>query len=120
VFGLTTVALNILTMLAIRGCTDYAHLHPFGLYREAAALAKTGMTLLRTFQSVSPVIVGSGLTIAWATYCSAFRRLPYFITMGAPVWRRHGRVVAIAVTLRAGRAVPREPRWSLLIQKPAP
>jgi putative drug exporter of the RND superfamily len=43
--------------------------------------------------------VGSGLTIAGATYCLSFTRLPYFATMGAPVAIGMVVVVAIAVTL---------------------
>jgi RND superfamily putative drug exporter len=65
-FGLTTFAGNILTMLAIAAATDYG-IFIFGRYRE-----DRGMGLDRddsyyaTFKSVSPVIVGSGLTIAGA------------------------------------------------------
>ncbi|MGC2713074.1 MAG: MMPL family transporter, partial [Pseudolabrys sp.] len=65
-----------------------------------------------TFKSVAPVIVGSGLTIAGATYCLSFARLPYFSTMGAPVAIGMVVVVAIAVT-RTGRAVSRQPSWAL-------
>jgi RND superfamily putative drug exporter len=43
--------------------------------------------------------VGSGLTIAGATYCLSFARLPYFSTMGAPVAIGMVVVVASAVTL---------------------
>ena len=43
--------------------------------------------------------MGSGLTIAGATYCLSFARLPYFSTMGAPVAIGMIVVVAIAVTL---------------------
>ena len=99
VFGLTTFAGNILTMLAIAAGTDYG-IFIFGRYRE-----DRGMGLDRddsyyaTFKSVSPVIVGSGLTIAGATYCLSFARLPYFSTMGAPVAIGMVVVVAIAVTL---------------------
>jgi RND superfamily putative drug exporter len=98
-FGLTTFAGNILTMLAIAAATDYG-IFIFGRYRE-----DRGMGLDRddsyyaTFKSVSPVIVGSGLTIAGATYCLSFARLPYFSTMGAPVAIGMIVVVAIAVTL---------------------
>jgi putative drug exporter of the RND superfamily len=98
-FGLTTFAGNILTMLAIAAATDYG-IFIFGRYRE-----DRGMGLDRddsyyaTFKSVSPVIVGSGLTIAGATYCLSFARLPYFSTMGAPVAIGMVVVVAIAVTL---------------------
>ncbi|MDT5334665.1 MAG: putative drug exporter of the superfamily [Mycobacterium sp.] len=99
VFGLTTFAGNILTMLAIAAATDYG-IFIFGRYRE-----DRGMGLDRddsyyaTFKSVAPVIVGSGLTIAGATYCLSFARLPYFSTMGAPVAIGMIVVVAIAVTL---------------------
>ena len=98
-FGLTTFAGNILTMLAIAAATDYG-IFIFGRYRE-----DRGMGLDRddsyyaTFKSVAPVIVGSGLTIAGATYCLSFARLPYFSTMGAPVAIGMIVVVAIAVTL---------------------
>jgi RND superfamily putative drug exporter len=98
-FGLTTFAGNILTMLAIAAATDYG-IFIFGRYRE-----DRGMGLDRddsyyaTFKSVAPVIVGSGLTIAGATYCLSFARLPYFSTMGAPVAIGMVVVVAIAVTL---------------------
>jgi RND superfamily putative drug exporter len=98
-FGLTTFAGNILTMLAIAAATDYG-IFIFGRYRE-----DRGMGLDRddsyyaTFKSVAPVIVGSGLTIAGATYCLSFARLPYFTTMGAPVAVGMIVVVAIAVTL---------------------
>jgi RND superfamily putative drug exporter len=98
-FGLTTFAGNILTMLAIAAATDYG-IFIFGRYRE-----DRGMGLDRddsyyaTFKSVAPVIVGSGLTIAGATYCLSFCRLPYFTTMGAPVAIGMVVVVAIAVTL---------------------
>ena len=98
-FGLTTFAGNILTMLAIAAATDYG-IFIFGRYRE-----DRGMGLDRddsyyaTFTSVAPVIVGSGLTIAGATYCLSFARLPYFSTMGAPVAIGMIVVVLIAVTL---------------------
>src|SRR5258705_329791 len=98
-FGLTTFAGNILTMLGIAAATDYG-IFIFGRYREARS---AGLDLddayYTTFRSVSPVIVGSGLTIAGATYCLSFARLPYFSTMGAPVAIGMVVVVAIAVTL---------------------
>src|SRR6195952_2958993 len=99
VFGLTTFAGNILTMLAIAAATDYG-IFIFGRYREARG---SGLdrddAYYTTFRSVAPVIVGSGLTIAGATYCLSFARLPYFSTMGAPVAIGMIVVVAIAVTL---------------------
>ena len=98
-FGLTTFAGNILTMLAIAAATDYG-IFIFGRYREARDAGEDRDTAYyTTFRSVAPVIVGSGLTIAGATYCLSFARLPYFSTMGAPVAIGMIVVVAIAVTL---------------------
>ena len=98
-FGLTTFAGNILTMLAIAAGTDYG-IFIFGRYREARGMGQDRDTAYyTTFRSVSPVIVGSGLTIAGATYCLSFCRLPYFATMGEPVAIGMIVVVAIAVTL---------------------
>ena len=102
-FGLTTFAGNILTMLAIAAATDYG-IFIFGRYRE-----DRGMGLDRddsyyaTFKSVAPVIIGSGLTIAGATYCLSFARLPYFTTMGAPV--AIGMLVVVAISVTLGPAV---------------
>jgi RND superfamily putative drug exporter len=98
-FGLTTFAGNILTMLAIAAATDYG-IFIFGRYREDRGLGLgRDDSYYATFKSVAPVIVGSGLTIAGATYCLSFARLPYFSTMGAPVAIGMVVVVAIAVTL---------------------
>ncbi|RDH79665.1 MMPL family transporter [Mycolicibacterium moriokaense] len=103
VFGLTTFAGNILTMLAIAAATDYG-IFIFGRYREARA---SGLdrddAYYTTFRSVAPVIIGSGLTIAGATYCLSFARLPYFSTMGAPV--AIGMVVVVAAAVTLGPAV---------------
>jgi RND superfamily putative drug exporter len=99
VFGLTTFAGNILTMLAIAAATDYG-IFIFGRYREDRGLGlDRDDSYYATFKSVAPVIVGSGLTIAGATYCLSFCRLPYFATMGAPVAIGMIVVVVIAVTL---------------------
>lgn len=98
-FGLTTFAGNILTMLAIAAATDYG-IFIFGRYREDRGIGlDRDDSYYATFKSVAPVIVGSGLTIAGATYCLSFARLPYFSTMGAPVAIGMIVVVAIAVTL---------------------
>ncbi|MDX1892103.1 MMPL family transporter [Mycolicibacterium sp. 050158] len=98
-FGLTTFAGNILTMLAIAAATDYG-IFIFGRYREDRGLGlDRDDSYYATFKSVAPVIVGSGLTIAGATFCLSFCRLPYFSTMGAPVAIGMVVVVVIAVTL---------------------
>ena len=98
-FGLTTFAGNILTMLAIAAATDYG-IFIFGRYREDRGMGLDRVdAYYATFKSVAPVIIGSGLTIAGATYCLSFARLPYFSTMGAPVAIGMVVVVLIAVTL---------------------
>ncbi|MFN3006844.1 RND family transporter [Mycolicibacterium wolinskyi] len=103
VFGLTTFAGNILTMLAIAAATDYG-IFLFGRYREARSAGEDRETAYyTTFRSVAPVIIGSGLTIAGATYCLSFARLPYFSTMGAPV--AIGMLVVIASAVTMGPAV---------------
>ena len=48
-------------------------------------------------------MLGSGLTIAGATYCLSFSRLPWFNTMGAPV--AIGMLVVVAAGLTLGPAV---------------
>ena len=102
-FGLTTFAGNILTMLGIAAATDYG-IFIFGRYREARSAGQDRDTAYyTTFRSVSPVIVGSGLTIAGATYCLSFARLPYFSTMGAPV--AIGMIVVVASAVTLGPAV---------------
>ena len=102
-FGLTTFAGNILTMLAIAAATDYG-IFIFGRYREARGMGEDRDTAYyTTFKSVAPVIIGSGLTIAGATYCLSFARLPYFTTMGAPV--AIGMVVVVASAVTLGPAV---------------
>ena len=103
VFGLTTFASNILTMLGIAAATDYG-IFIFGRYREARQAGEDPQTAYyTTFRSVAPVIVGSGLTIAGATYCLSFCRLPYFSTMGAPV--AIGMLVVVASAITLGPAV---------------
>ena len=43
------------------------------------------------FHGTAHVVLGSGLTIAGATFCLHFTRLPYFQTLGVPLADRHGR-----------------------------
>ena len=71
-------------MLGIAAATDYG-IFLFGRYREARQAGEDRETAYyTTFRSVTPVVLGSGLTIAGATYCLSFARLPYFRTMGVP------------------------------------
>src|ERR1700689_4914434 len=102
-FGLTTFAANILTMLAIAAGTDYG-IFLLGRYQEARRAGEDRETAYyTTFKGVAPVVLGSGLTIAGATYCLSFCRLPWFHTMGAPV--AIGMLVVVAAGLTLGPAV---------------
>jgi putative drug exporter of the RND superfamily len=103
VFGLTTFATNILTMLAIAAGTDYG-IFLIGRYQEALRADEDHKTAYyTTFRGTAPVVLGSGLTIAGATYCLSFTHLPYFQTMGLPV--AIGMVVVVVVALSLGPAV---------------
>jgi putative drug exporter of the RND superfamily len=103
VFGLTTFAANILTMLAIAAGTDYG-IFLIGRYQEALRAGEDRITAYyTTFRGVAPVVVGSGLTIAGATYCLSFARLPWFNTMGAPV--AIGMLVVVLAGVTLGPAV---------------
>ncbi|OBG34965.1 hypothetical protein A5672_22215 [Mycobacterium alsense] len=102
-FGLTTFAANILTMLAIAAGTDYG-IFLIGRYQEALRAGEDRETAYyTTFRGVAPVVLGSGLTIAGATYCLSFTRLPWFNTMGAPV--AIGMLVVVLAGLTLGPAV---------------
>ncbi|GAA4296960.1 RND family transporter [Mycobacterium paraffinicum] len=102
-FGLTTFAANILTMLAIAAGTDYG-IFLIGRYQEALAAGEDRETAYyTTFKGVAPVVLGSGLTIAGATYCLSFTRLPWFNTMGAPV--AIGMIVVVLAGVTLGPAV---------------
>nr|WP_157139261.1 MMPL family transporter [Mycobacterium xenopi] len=103
VFGLTTFAANILTMLAIAAGTDYG-IFLIGRYQEARTAGQDRIAAYyTTFRSVAPVVLGSGLTIAGATFCLYFARLPWFHTMGIPV--AIGMLVVVAAGLTLGPAV---------------
>jgi putative drug exporter of the RND superfamily len=102
-FGLTTFAANILTMLAIAAGTDYG-IFLIGRYQEARRAGEDRETAYyTTFRGVAPVVVGSGLTIAGATYCLSFARLPWFSTMGPPV--AIGMIVVVLAGVTLGPAI---------------
>ncbi|BBY25489.1 hypothetical protein MSTO_56940 [Mycobacterium stomatepiae] len=102
-FGLTTFAANILTMLAIAAATDYG-IFLVGRYQEARRSGEDReAAYYTTFRSVTPVVLGSGLTIAGATYCLSFARLPWFNTMGAPV--AIGMLVVVLAGVTLGPAI---------------
>ena len=85
IIGLSTFATNLLTTLAIAAATDYG-IFLIGRYQEARANGEDRETAFYTmYHGTAHVILGSGLTIAGATFCLHFTRLPYFQTMGVPL-----------------------------------
>ena len=55
------------------------------------------------FHGTAHVVLGSGMTIAGATFCLSFTRLPYFQSLGIPL--AVGMVVAVLVALTLGPAI---------------
>jgi RND superfamily putative drug exporter len=103
VIGLSTFAVNLLTTLAIAAGTDYA-IFLVGRYHEARQAGEDRETAFYTmYHGTAHVILGSGLTIAGATYCLSFTRLPYFQTLGVPL--AIGMLVAVAAALTMAPAV---------------
>jgi RND superfamily putative drug exporter len=100
---LAVFATSLLTMLAIAAGTDYG-IFLIGRYREARATGEDRESAYyTTFHGVTPVVLGSGLTIAGAAFCLSFTRLPWFTTMGVPV--AIGMLVVVAAALTLGPAV---------------
>jgi RND superfamily putative drug exporter len=101
--GLSTFAVNLLTTLAIAAGTDYA-IFLVGRYQEARQAGADRETAFYTmYHGTAHVILGSGLTIAGATYCLSFTRLPYFHTLGVPL--AIGMLVAVVAALTMAPAL---------------
>ncbi|MEC4845681.1 MMPL family transporter [Mycobacteroides chelonae] len=101
--GLTTFATTLLTVLAIAAATDYA-IFLIGRYHEARNAGESREQAYYTmFHGTAHVILGSGLTIAGATFCLHFTRLPYFKSLGIPL--AIGMTVVVAVSLTVGAAL---------------
>ena len=101
--GLSTFAVSLLTSLAIAAGTDYG-IFIIGRYQEARQAGEDQETAFYTmYRGTAHVILGSGMTIAGATFCLSFARMPYFQTMGVPC--AVGMMVAVAVALTLGPAV---------------
>ncbi|ORV92164.1 hypothetical protein AWC11_09360 [Mycobacterium interjectum] len=82
---LSSFAVNIVVALTLGAGTDYG-IFLMGRYHEARQAGETREDAFYTaYKSVTPVILGSGLTIAGACYCLTFARLNYFHTMGPAV-----------------------------------
>ncbi len=101
--GLSTFATQLLVTLAIAATTDYA-IFLIGRYQEARSIGEDRESAFYTmFHGTAHVVLGSGMTIAGATFCLSFTRLPYFQTLGIPLFI--GMVVAVVVALTLGPAI---------------
>ncbi|MEN3319977.1 MAG: putative drug exporter of the superfamily [Mycobacterium sp.] len=101
--GLSTFATQLLVTLAIAATTDYA-IFLIGRYQEARTVGEDRESAYYTmFRGTAHVVLGSGMTIAGATFCLSFTRLPYFQTLGIPL--AVGMVVAVLGALTLGPAI---------------
>ncbi|OBH53374.1 hypothetical protein A5685_13825 [Mycobacterium colombiense] len=101
--GLSTFATNLLVTLGIAAATDYA-IFLIGRYQEARAVGETREEAYYTmYKGTAHVVLGSGMTIAGATFCLHFTNLPYFQTLGIPL--AIGMVVVVGAALTLGPAV---------------
>lgn len=101
--GLTTFATTLLMVLAIAAATDYA-IFLIGRYHEARNAGEDREQAYYTmFHGTAHVVLGSGLTIAGATLCLHFTRLPYFKSLGIPL--AIGMTVVVITSLTAGAAI---------------
>ena len=97
--GLSTFAVSLLTSLAMAAGTDYG-IFIFGRYQEARQAGEDREAAFYTmYRGTAHVILGSGLTIAGATFCLHFARMPYFKTLGIPCAAGMLTAVAVALTL---------------------
>ncbi len=96
---LSSFAVNIVVALTLGAGTDYG-IFLMGRYHEARLAGETKEEAFYTaYRGVTPVILGSGLTIAGACYCLTFARLNYFHTMGPAVAITMLFTIAAALTL---------------------
>ncbi|MDH6245762.1 MMPL family transporter [Mycobacterium sp. OTB74] len=103
IIGLSTFATNLLVTLAIAAATDYA-IFLVGRYQEARGAGESREDAYYTmYHGTAHVVLGSGLTIAGATFCLHFTRLPYFVSLGVPL--SIGMVVVVFAALTLGPAV---------------
>ncbi|WP_099021976.1 MMPL/RND family transporter [Mycolicibacterium palauense] len=103
VIGLTTFATNMVVTLAIAAATDYA-IFLIGRYQEARRSGKSReLAYYDMFHGTAHVVLASGMTIAGATLCLYFTRLPYFQTMGVPL--AIGMTIVVLAALTLGPAV---------------
>ncbi len=95
VIPLSSFAVNMVVSLTLGAGTDYG-IFLLGRYHEARQAGETREQAYYTaYKGVSPIIIGSGLTIAGAGFCLSFARLDYFHTMGPAV------AIAMLLTISA-------------------
>ncbi|ABK70117.1 MMPL/RND family transporter [Mycolicibacterium smegmatis] len=103
IIGLSVFATNLLTTLAIAAATDYA-IFLIGRYQEARSVGEDREQSYYTmFHSTAHVVLGSGMTIAGATLCLHFTRMPYFQSLGIPL--AIGMSVVVLASLTMGAAI---------------
>ncbi len=96
---LSSFAVNIVVALTLGAGTDYG-IFLMGRYHEARQAGQDREEAFYTaYRGVTPIIIGSGLTIAGACYCLSFARLNYFHTMGPAVAIAMLSTIAAALTL---------------------
>ena len=96
---LSSFAVNIVIALTLGAGTDYG-IFLMGRYHEARQAGESREdSFYIAYRSVTPIIIGSGLTIAGACYCLTFARLNYFHTMGPAVAITMLFTIAAALTL---------------------
>ena len=101
--GFSTFVVAMLSSLAIAAGTDYA-IFLIGRYQEARQAGQDRETAWYTmFRGTFHIILGSGLTIAGATFCLHLARLSYFKALGIP--SALGLLVVVAGAMTAGPAV---------------
>ncbi len=101
--GLSAFATNLLVTLAIAAATDYA-IFLIGRYQEARTNGEDRESAFYTmFHGTAHVVLGSGMTIAGATFCLSFTRLPYFQSLGVPL--AVGMTTGVLVALTLGPAI---------------
>ncbi|BBZ11339.1 putative membrane protein, MmpL [Mycobacterium branderi] len=96
---LSSFAVNIVVALTLGAGTDYG-IFLMGRYHEARQAGESREDAFYiAYKGVTPIIIGSGLTIAGACYCLTFARLNYFHTMGPAVGIAMLFTIAAALTL---------------------
>ena len=101
--GFSTFVVAMLSSLAIAAGTDYA-IFLIGRYQEARQAGQDREAAWYTmFRGTFHIILGSGLTIAGATFCLYLARLSYFKALGIP--SALGLIVIVAGALTAAPAV---------------